>query len=666
MKSRRQNSATKQVLPGGSRQAWPDPGRSCGDLFASLQDGKQVWKIAGKAVEVWAQLGPEIGELLSRNQPQERTRHGLNFQMYMVGKTRWTSSPKIIFCSLDEPTRKGARKEVRKSGILDKHPSIGLADASSTQSLFGRPRPVPPAQAPAGAIPVSTIPAEPANGGNQALLQTPAIPLQLQNGAGFPVPSVSRVASLSIRGKGDTGPHYYRGTVSSINSSSLNSMRSDSSVSSLDFSIHSRYTTPRASMDFRGGGNPWNIEDHPVPCRNSQSCASSDDSSTESEPDEPLPVLDPDDPVAKHSELIIKVLLDAFDTHQRQRNEAVNNHTQDSGTALTSAAAFTRGEPTNGKPSSKRPAPSEPSGDSSNDEEGNRNTEAPNKRRNVNPGQKVFACPFWKWNRDMYSRCSKFTLKRVKDVKQHLGRCHLRCSILCWRCQQQFVTEQQLVEHLQAEESCTRQPPTDNPGLSAQQFTELRNRRQRGATLTDQWFAIWDIVFPGVTRPQSPYLPLTLSDQMDEFGQFYRQHGGPILLEYLRNQGIILSTRSHEEVTSAQLAHVLDAAQATIYDRFTQTQYPVQEVAANPPTGEPVSPGLNYYESESQSVGADAVAGEELAADLDTSADQAGGLPEMYFQGASAGDFDGSEYLHPHVFAPVTEGAYAPDYFVSH
>jgi peptide-N4-(N-acetyl-beta-glucosaminyl)asparagine amidase len=48
----------------------------------------------------------------------------------MIGKTKETADPTIMFCGQDAGCRKHVRKTVKESGILDKHPGVRLGDAS--------------------------------------------------------------------------------------------------------------------------------------------------------------------------------------------------------------------------------------------------------------------------------------------------------------------------------------------------------------------------------------------------------------------------------------------------------------------------------------------------------------------------------------------------------
>lgn len=90
-----------------------------------------------------------------------------------------------------------------------------------------------------------------------------------------------------------------------------------------------------------------------------------------------------------------------------------------------------------------------------------------------------FACPYVLHNPKKYRSCRTKTLRRIRDVKQHIRR-----------------------EHKQ---------PEDPEGVTAEQGSSLGRKPGSGTykDLEAQWYLIWDIVFPHRVqeRPSSPYQP---------------------------------------------------------------------------------------------------------------------------------------------------------------
>lgn len=69
------------------------------------------------------------------------------------------------------------------------------------------------------------------------------------------------------------------------------------------------------------------------------------------------------------------------------------------------------------------------------------------KRRRISERKLTFACPYTKKNLVSHKGYCKYTLSRIRDVKQHLARCH-RNSPYCSRCMGTFETEDERDDHI--------------------------------------------------------------------------------------------------------------------------------------------------------------------------------------------------------------------------
>lgn len=117
----------------------------------------------------------------------------------------------------------------------------------------------------------------------------------------------------------------------------------------------------------------------------------------------------------------------------------------------------------------------------------------------------VFACPFHRSNPQKYHRCLKYTLNRIKDVKQHIYRQHSRPTLYCARCYEVFTTTEDRDAHSRRADCNTRSPPQFE-GITEQQRNELKKSSPKKKPLDEQWFELWEVVFPGRRRPQSPFI----------------------------------------------------------------------------------------------------------------------------------------------------------------
>ncbi len=130
----------------------------------------------------------------------------------------------------------------------------------------------------------------------------------------------------------------------------------------------------------------------------------------------------------------------------------------------------------------------------------------------VDTKNRHLACHFYKRFPTHFTRCMfRNQLTSTSFAVQHLHRAHMQ-HIRCPSCSRIFDEVAELDRHIQQQETCRDAAPArkifdnDHQGLSQRQLNELRSRLPRGLTETQRWFYIWDILFPGVDRPDSPYI----------------------------------------------------------------------------------------------------------------------------------------------------------------
>ncbi|PMD42711.1 hypothetical protein L207DRAFT_457201, partial [Hyaloscypha variabilis F] len=206
---------------------------------------------------------------------------------------------------------------------------------------------------------------------------------------------------------------------------------------------------------------------------------------------ESTPKLEIDHPFMLIRSTVVREGLLAFLTSQQRRPEGAASSV---GTTSTSTAASRdSGKKPSRKRIRKRRTASEGSKESGEDDG------APEKRRRASKrttgNQLSFACPFAKKDPLKYRCCYSYTLNRVRDVKQHLSR-HHQLPIYCPRCMVIFETEDERDEH-QRSIVCSVQDSVRHDGLTRAQKAQLSERVSSTMTVEDQWFAIFDILFPG-------------------------------------------------------------------------------------------------------------------------------------------------------------------------
>ncbi|KAK4157597.1 hypothetical protein C8A00DRAFT_11577 [Chaetomidium leptoderma] len=149
--------------------------------------------------------------------------------------------------------------------------------------------------------------------------------------------------------------------------------------------------------------------------------------------------------------------------------------------------------------------------------------------------KRMLACPLWKANPDRHRDCFPKILSRIRDVKQHLRRRHPP-QFYCERCKTTFPDEQARDQHVSQPGtlSCTPSPTLDC--ISHQQHWEISRKANPKLSEEDQWFAIWDIVFPGRRRPPSAYRDADISEDLYLFQGDCRTHGAAVLDDEIQSR----------------------------------------------------------------------------------------------------------------------------------
>ncbi|KAK4211297.1 hypothetical protein QBC37DRAFT_14602 [Rhypophila decipiens] len=171
--------------------------------------------------------------------------------------------------------------------------------------------------------------------------------------------------------------------------------------------------------------------------------------------------------------------------------------------------------------------------------------EVPSRRR-------FLACPFWKLDPSKHWECFFRRTTTVSYVKQHLARRHTP-TFYCHRCFAIFETEPVYDHHVIAA-SCTREAKLE--GISQTQSKQLLKKSK--GTLENQWFAMWDILFPTEPRPLSIYID---SDQSKDFclmREFSQRQGVSILQDEIRASGLLLRPGISDQALHRVLSRGLD------------------------------------------------------------------------------------------------------------
>lgn len=134
-------------------------------------------------------------------------------------------------------------------------------------------------------------------------------------------------------------------------------------------------------------------------------------------------------------------------------------------------------------------------------------------RKKVRTTNRRFACHYYLHDRIGHSDCQYKRLGRLSDVRQHLlNRTHKQV-VHCPLCGITFTEEnaRQLRDAHVQEATCERSPsPFNYPGITEDEERRIRDIARDGRTTqyneVQRWNGIWDVLFPGVPPPDSPFL----------------------------------------------------------------------------------------------------------------------------------------------------------------
>ncbi|OHE99958.1 hypothetical protein CORC01_04859 [Colletotrichum orchidophilum] len=165
----------------------------------------------------------------------------------------------------------------------------------------------------------------------------------------------------------------------------------------------------------------------------------------------------------------------------------------------------------------------------------------------------TLACPFWKLDPLQHHNCARRKLTRVRDVKQHLNRGHTP-KHYCQRCLRLFADDYALCQHVSDENgwTCPLSAPDTLNGVSHEQSRKLHRKSAPSLSDENQWFAIWEILFPGKTRPRSAYMNPEISEDLEAFQQHLDSRAGPVLHQALELAGLLEGITTEEETQLVQ------------------------------------------------------------------------------------------------------------------
>ncbi|KAG8159981.1 hypothetical protein KVR01_010618 [Diaporthe batatas] len=119
--------------------------------------------------------------------------------------------------------------------------------------------------------------------------------------------------------------------------------------------------------------------------------------------------------------------------------------------------------------------------------------------------------------------------------------------------------------------SCSSCSPSSHTldGITDSQREKLEKKSASNASPEAQWFAVFDILFPGHDHPESPYIDNELLQDITLYQDFLTSNGPRILSNILTQQGVVTWNLPNEERDLAALQQtVFEEGLRTIFDQW--------------------------------------------------------------------------------------------------
>ncbi|TPX11650.1 uncharacterized protein E0L32_007629 [Thyridium curvatum] len=184
------------------------------------------------------------------------------------------------------------------------------------------------------------------------------------------------------------------------------------------------------------------------------------------------------------------------------------------------------------------------------------------------PPKPSLACPFYKHNSMHHMGCARLRLTRIRDVKQHLSRRHRR-PLHCPVCGETFQESKHCESHIRAR-NCQKPPGGFVfEGVSESQSIALARRVNRSLKEHEQWYTIWEILFPESHKPESPYLSTAFEETFTMVNEYWKHQGMDFLDRHIPSSSICTVSGNDLrsmvlEAVETVLAQFLDCSRSNI------------------------------------------------------------------------------------------------------
>ncbi|KAI0428512.1 hypothetical protein F5Y09DRAFT_312862 [Xylaria sp. FL1042] len=150
----------------------------------------------------------------------------------------------------------------------------------------------------------------------------------------------------------------------------------------------------------------------------------------------------------------------------------------------------------------------------------------------------LLACPFYKKNPQRHHICNKYTLRRIKDVKQHIYRHHCKPELYCPRCSQNFKCPSERDDHIRKGGCILKEVPNFDGIISENQRKRLKQYGSRGKSIEQQWMELWKLIFNGAKPPPSPYAEVDQSEVLSCLRSYWNNNADQIIARSMREEEV--------------------------------------------------------------------------------------------------------------------------------
>lgn len=234
--------------------------------------------------------------------------------------------------------------------------------------------------------------------------------------------------------------------------------------------------------------------------------------------------------------------------------------------------------------------------------------------RKIIPLHETLACPYLKKDPRRHSACCGFGFSKISYMKAHLYRKHA-IPIYCQICKRSFENVQLRDDHSR-DRNCELIENIHTPdGITPEQRDWLHQRGPRSFSNEQQWFRVFEFLFPRHPLPRSPYNDTEFSEDLLNFRNFISEPTGQDILL----QGVLEDRPELETIFRPDVAQGLNG----LYQRWA-----ARKNDENRPTSPVKSPSQEPVTSSAQST-------REEADPLSPSSNSVG--PEIAAREASGG-----------------------------